>query len=110
MFSLFVRNRDSNMAEIMAIQKACHLCASSTLLIGREIEIINDSKVTVAWVNSEGFGSIEHVDIVYDIRTNLSLLKGSMVTFNSRASNTFVDNLAKQGSSNNGDRISWGDI
>ncbi|KAK3227433.1 hypothetical protein Dsin_007295 [Dipteronia sinensis] len=99
LFSLFVGIRDSNEAEPMAIEKATQLCASNPSMMGRDITIVSDSKVAVSWINKAGFGNINHVDTVYSVRHYLASLGGTVVSFASRASNSFADNLAKLGSS-----------
>ncbi|KAK3225722.1 hypothetical protein Dsin_005584 [Dipteronia sinensis] len=35
------------------------------------IAIVSDFKVAVSWVNSDGLGSLKHVNIIYDIRNGL---------------------------------------
>ncbi|KAK0580817.1 hypothetical protein LWI29_006581 [Acer saccharum] len=82
----------------MAIEKATQLCASNSLMLGQDIVIVSDSKVTVSLINDKGFGSLKHLYMVYDIRSYLETFSGTVVSFNSRASNSFVDNLAKLGS------------
>ncbi|KAK3231064.1 hypothetical protein Dsin_002945 [Dipteronia sinensis] len=110
MFSLFVGNQDSNSAEVLAIEKACQLCISNPRLMGRKFDIVSDSKVVVLWITNEGFGSLNHVNQVYNIRNILSLLKGTVVLYNSRATNSFADNLDEMGSSMARDFIEWGDV
>ncbi|KAK3229133.1 hypothetical protein Dsin_001014 [Dipteronia sinensis] len=99
---------ESNMAEIKAIQKACALCVSNSSLIRRKIEVISDSKVAVSWVNNGGFGNINHIDTIYDIRSNLAILAATVVSFASRDSNHMADRLVKMGSSKMGDFVLWG--
>ena len=55
--------------------------------------------VVVSWINKGGVGNLKHVNDIYDIRCNLESLGGMEVRFPSRASNFFVDKLAKIGSS-----------
>ncbi|KAK3230650.1 hypothetical protein Dsin_002531 [Dipteronia sinensis] len=107
-FSLFIGVHESNTAEIKAIQKACALCVSNYSLIGRKIEVISDSNVAVSWVNNGGFGNINHVDTIYDIRSNLAILAATVVSFASRDSNHMADRLAKMGSSKMGEFVLWG--
>ncbi|KAK3212626.1 hypothetical protein Dsin_017332 [Dipteronia sinensis] len=101
---------ESNTAEIRAIQKACALCVGNSSLSGRNIEVVSDSKVAVFWINNGGYGSIKHVNTIYDIWCNLDILGGTKVSYNSRASNHFADELAKRGSSSAGDFVRWGEI
>ncbi|KAK3219717.1 hypothetical protein Dsin_013687 [Dipteronia sinensis] len=56
LFSIFVRIHESNTVTLIAIEKACWLCVSNTILKGRDIDTVSDSKATVSWFNSEGFG------------------------------------------------------
>ncbi|KAK3199074.1 hypothetical protein Dsin_022489 [Dipteronia sinensis] len=102
--------RDSNEAELMAIEKVTQLCASNPSMMGRDITIVSNSKVTVSWINEAGFGNINHVDMVYSVCHYLASLGGTVVSFASRASNSLAENLAKLGSSIAGDFIHWGDI
>ncbi|KAK4852743.1 hypothetical protein QYF36_026701 [Acer negundo] len=53
--------------------------------------------------------SLKHIDIIFDIRRKLSCMGNSVVVFNSRASNSFVDMLAKRASLDEGDIVEWGD-
>ncbi|KAK3221278.1 hypothetical protein Dsin_008303 [Dipteronia sinensis] len=110
LFSLFAGFRDSNEVKLMAIENVAHLCSYKSSLFGREINIISDSKVAVSWINDDGFGSLTHVDRVYDTHSYLGVLGGTIVSYSSRASNSFTDNLAKLGSSIAGDFIQWGDM
>ncbi|KAK3189743.1 hypothetical protein Dsin_029304 [Dipteronia sinensis] len=76
---------------------------------GREINIVTDSKTVASWINEERFGCLNQVDMVYNIRSYLEPLSGTAVSYASRASNSFADNLAKLGSSSTVDFIQWGD-
>ncbi|KAK3220416.1 hypothetical protein Dsin_014386 [Dipteronia sinensis] len=96
LFSGFVGILESNAAELFAIHRAVSLCIQSQVLIGKEIDIVGDSKVAVLWVNSEGIGNLKHVDIILDIRNMLCFLGNTRVIFNSRDSNSFADSLAKK--------------
>ena len=97
-FSKYVGIVDANTAEIMAIHQACFLCANSPVLIGKKVTIISDSKVAVSWVRGSDFGSLNHINFIYDIRNFLSYLGRKAVIFNPRSSNCFADSLAKKGS------------
>ncbi|KAK3228825.1 hypothetical protein Dsin_000706 [Dipteronia sinensis] len=68
-FLAFLGILESNSAKILAIHKACELCASKPSLADRTINIISDSKVSVAWINnSDDIRSFNHVSRIYDIR------------------------------------------
>ncbi|KAK3231836.1 hypothetical protein Dsin_003717 [Dipteronia sinensis] len=99
LFSAFVGILDSMSAEILAIQRAAFMCVHSEVLVGKEVDIVSDSKAAVAWVNSEGFCNLRHVDVIYDIRNSLNFLGNTRVIFNSRASNSYANMLAKKGMS-----------
>ncbi|KAI9177171.1 hypothetical protein LWI28_011918 [Acer negundo] len=62
----------------------------------------------VNWINTDVFGSLAHVKMVYDIRELLSRHGNMSVQFCSRASNSFVDDLEKKGSNMVGDMVRWG--
>ncbi|KAK1559135.1 hypothetical protein Q3G72_011041 [Acer saccharum] len=102
--------QDSNIAEILAIEKTCQIFISNHQLEGRMLEVVSNSTTAVSWVKSEGFGSYNHVNQVYNIRCILKGLEGSQISFNPRSSNSFADTLAKMGSNISGDFIEWGDI
>ncbi|KAK0574763.1 hypothetical protein LWI29_028697 [Acer saccharum] len=106
-FSKFVGIADAITAEIFAIHQACVLCANSSALMGKQITIISDSKGAVSWVNSSSFGSLKHVNVIYDIRNFLRSLGRTVVIFNPRSSNCFADSLAKKGSNQEGDYMMW---
>ncbi|KAK0600530.1 hypothetical protein LWI29_015899 [Acer saccharum] len=57
--------------------------------------------------NYYNFGSLKHVDSVYDIRNLLNVLEGREVKFSPRDLNSLADGLAKLGSSMTGDRLEW---
>ncbi|KAK0605799.1 hypothetical protein LWI29_030819 [Acer saccharum] len=67
-------------------------------LSGKEIVTVSDSKVAVSWVYSEGIGNLDNCDAIYDIRDCSSFLPNVSVVFKSRATNSFVDSLAKRAS------------
>ena len=106
-FSRYIGNAEAITAEIIAIHQAAVLCANSQVLVGKDITIISDSKVVVSWVNGAGFGSLKHLNFIYDIRSLLSVLGRTVVIFNPRSTNCFADSLAKRGSNSEGDFISW---
>ncbi|KAK2653310.1 hypothetical protein Ddye_013166 [Dipteronia dyeriana] len=104
LFSFIVGMQDSNTAELLVIQKAYDLCASSSLLI----DTVSDSMITVSWVNnSECYGSLQNINIFYNNRGCLQQLKGLSVIFNSRIANSLADSLAKSGSNGSEDRLEW---
>ncbi|KAK2662447.1 hypothetical protein Ddye_001021 [Dipteronia dyeriana] len=47
MFSLSVGLQDPIKEEVLAIQQACYLCMSKSWMVGREVEIVSDSKLEV---------------------------------------------------------------
>ncbi|KAK3226913.1 hypothetical protein Dsin_006775 [Dipteronia sinensis] len=98
LFSFSIGLNDSNEVEILAIHKACDLCISNPLLRGRNIEIISDSKTAVSWIKNDGVGNLKHVKEIYDIRSNMDIFGGMVISHHSRASNFFADNLAEIGS------------
>ncbi|KAK3206963.1 hypothetical protein Dsin_021009 [Dipteronia sinensis] len=111
LFSAHMGLEEYNTTEILAIHRALELCISKPELKGRDMVIVSDSKVAVSWVNNrDDFGSLKHVDLIYDIREFMKVLKGIDVVYNPRHRNSFADNLAKMGSSNIGDRLVWGDL
>ncbi|KAK3227605.1 hypothetical protein Dsin_007467 [Dipteronia sinensis] len=110
LFSKFVGVTDSNTVELWAIKKAVQLCSENPELRGREVEVVSDSKVAVSWVNDKDFGSLAHVNAIYNIRYCCSSFGNLEVTYDSRAFNSFADSLAKMGSSMVGDFVVWGDL
>ncbi|KAK2649325.1 hypothetical protein Ddye_016814 [Dipteronia dyeriana] len=108
-FSFFVRMRDSNEAEILAIHKACELHESRVALWNKEIDIISDSLVAVLWANdSKGFGNLRVVDLVYDIKTILERVGRITISYNLRNTNSYAEILSKRGSNMEGDFLIWG--
>ncbi|KAK3199561.1 hypothetical protein Dsin_022976 [Dipteronia sinensis] len=87
----------SNTAEIMAIGKACSLCASRMELSGKEIVILSDSKVAVSWIFTEGIGNLDNCEAIYDIRDCLRSMPTISVVFSSRATNSFCGQLGEKG-------------
>ena len=69
--------------------------------------IVSDSKVAVSWIHDDQCGSLDHVDLVYDIQNFLQVFVGLWIQFSSRDSNSFVDGLMKLGSNSNADRLEW---
>ena len=108
-FSLAAGIQDAITAEILAIRKACELCAIKPSLSDRNIHIASDSSVAVSWVNSvDNFGSLTHVNAVLDIRSYLQSQKGLSLVFNPRETNEMADGLAKSGAHGGEDCIVWG--
>ncbi|KAK1575451.1 hypothetical protein Q3G72_005601 [Acer saccharum] len=107
LFSLSIGSNDSNAAEVLAILKACDLISSNPLLSGRLIEIRSDSKTAVSWILNGGFGNLKLVKEIYEIRNHMSLMGGISLSQHNRATNTFADNLAKQGARLSGDFVEW---
>ena len=64
-FSESVRDVSVATAELLAILKACRLCASKASLVGRKILIESDSRLAVSWVNDENFGHLSLVNTIY---------------------------------------------
>ncbi|KAK2638467.1 hypothetical protein Ddye_026262 [Dipteronia dyeriana] len=87
---------------------ACQDCISE--LAHRRIQIVSDSKFVVLWVNGDDFGNLKLVDLIYDIKSLLYKMVGVSITFQSRGSNSFADNLVKSGFRHGGDRLEWGAI
>ncbi|KAK0574812.1 hypothetical protein LWI29_029477 [Acer saccharum] len=85
LFSNHLGIQFSNTTEILAIHKAVHICADSSTLSARNIIIISDSKVAVSWVNNDGFGNLDHVNWIYDIRSKLDYLGNTKVILRGHA-------------------------
>ncbi|KAK2653410.1 hypothetical protein Ddye_013266 [Dipteronia dyeriana] len=106
LFSLFVGSLDSNSTKIMAIHKALVFCVSNSVISICDMVIVSESKIAISWSSSKtGVGSIKLINLVYDIIEFLLLHNNFKVIYNSRASNSLTDSLAKMGSSGSGDRI-----
>ncbi|KAK3189926.1 hypothetical protein Dsin_029487 [Dipteronia sinensis] len=67
LFSAFPGIRDPISAEILSIQRACQLVSSNKSLHNRIVTIISDSKAAVEWTSSDSFGSLKHIDRLFDI-------------------------------------------
>ncbi|KAI9169008.1 hypothetical protein LWI28_005427 [Acer negundo] len=52
-------------------------------------------------------GSLNHVNLTYDIRHWLQMLKGISINVNPRSTNYFTDSIAKAGSSSSVDNLQW---
>ncbi|KAK3170526.1 hypothetical protein Dsin_000142 [Dipteronia sinensis] len=110
LFSYHMGILNSNVAELWAIKIAMDLCLSNPMITGRSISIVSDSKVAVSWVNEGDFGSLDHYNIINDIRINMRSFGDVEVVHESRVFNSFADSLAKMGSSQSGDFVEWGDL
>ncbi|KAK2635230.1 hypothetical protein Ddye_030022 [Dipteronia dyeriana] len=108
LFLIFVVNQDSVTSKLLAINKACFLCASNLSTQGQNIEIVSDSLVSVTWINVDNVGSYAHVKLFFDIRDLLRTHERMIDSFCSRNSNSYTDNLAKKGSNREGDVVQWG--
>ncbi|KAK3220724.1 hypothetical protein Dsin_014694 [Dipteronia sinensis] len=98
LFSEYVGHLDANSIENMAILKALTLCTSNPEILKRNVVIVSDSKIAVSWFNSMfGVGSIQHINLIFDIKEFLWQHNNFKVIFNSRASNSLTDSLAKMG-------------
>ncbi|KAK2644832.1 hypothetical protein Ddye_020027 [Dipteronia dyeriana] len=93
LFSLHLGCQDSNSAEIMAVHMACEI----------------DSMVATSWVNGVGFCNLKHVRTIYDVRTMINCHGNLKIIHNPRATNFFLDMLAKRGSNNEGDMLFVGE-
>ena len=108
LFSISVGCQEVITAELIAIDKACTICISNQRLLERSIEIASDSLMAVSWINSDSFGSMAHVKIIYYIREKLSNHGSLEVRYYSRISNSVADNLAKRASKGDEeDFIQW---
>ncbi|KAK3219671.1 hypothetical protein Dsin_013641 [Dipteronia sinensis] len=96
---------DSITAEIMVIHKEVEIVQASSSWCSCKMVISSDSMVAMSWVNSRYFGSLAHINTIYEIPNWLKLLGSAVVVFNLRASNSFTDSLAKKGSGNCGDFV-----
>ena len=106
-FSLFIGVCDSISAEVLAIHKAAELCVKTSDLCGKDILIISNSMTAVSWINGEGIGSMNHVNLIYDIREWLSVMGNVTVIYNSRSLNSSADSLARQGSGSGENNLAW---
>ena len=93
--------------ELLAILRACQLCASQLILTAKNIVIISDSSSVVSWVNDTGVGNLYHLDYIMEIRQWKSSLGNLSVIFNSRVTNSLADSLAKRAVDHKEDRLDW---
>ncbi|KAK2641058.1 hypothetical protein Ddye_022821 [Dipteronia dyeriana] len=108
LFSAGVGRGDSILAELLAIHRACALISSHMFLLDRNITILSDSKMVVSWIEGEGFGNLNLVNWVYDIKQFLASLNSVSIKYTSRSCNSLADSLAKSGSSIQAERLVWG--
>ena len=101
---------DVVLAELYAIHKACYLISSKLQLADLKISVISDSKTAVIWVNGDGFGNFNLVNLIYDVRACLHRFPGVSIIYRGRGANGLAGSLAKLGSSRAGDRLEWGDL
>ena len=72
-FSVFIGNSEAISSKVWAIHKAYSLCMSKPSLLGRNIQILSDSRLAVDWVNKEDFGNLNLVNTIYDIHFSSEL-------------------------------------
>ncbi|KAK2662893.1 hypothetical protein Ddye_001467 [Dipteronia dyeriana] len=103
-----VSSLDVNMVELMAIHKACVICVSNPVFVGKKIIISSDSSTAVSWVIDNDFGNLCLWDLIADIRSMLFYLDNTTVKHCSRDLNNMADRLAKHGIALSGEIIVWG--
>ena len=106
-FSIFAGNVDMATAELLAIQKACHLCVSEESLRRRCISFESDSLEALGWVKGNYFGNLACVKVIYDIRASFRMLNNPSLNFVPRASNSVADGLSKRGLASDRDDVIW---
>ncbi|KAK1566962.1 hypothetical protein Q3G72_006656 [Acer saccharum] len=106
-FSTPVEVLEVSTVELLAIHKACALCASRSDFIGENISIRSDSRSAVSWVNDKDFGNLRSWELIVDIRSLLLSLGNTVVVFCPRESNEAADSLAKLGSDLDEEVIEW---
>ncbi|KAK3219198.1 hypothetical protein Dsin_013168 [Dipteronia sinensis] len=92
-------------SRVRAIKRDVELVHSKPNLHNRETVIARDSKSAVSLVNNGAFGSLNHVDMIYDIRSIMNSVLKMAAVYDSRAFNAFADSLAKHGSSMGGETL-----
>ncbi|KAK3205437.1 hypothetical protein Dsin_019483 [Dipteronia sinensis] len=97
-FSYYVRMQDVISAKILAIARACDLYGSRLDLLSWSLTIACDSKTAVEWVTSREIEGSIHKQLILHIRDSLKSFGQASVVYCHRASNSFTDNLAKNGS------------
>ncbi|KAK2650615.1 hypothetical protein Ddye_018104 [Dipteronia dyeriana] len=106
-FSAFIGKSDAISVELWAIHNACYLCLMKASFFGRNIQIVSDSRIAVAWVNDKDFGNLKLVQTIYDIRSMLKALSSTSIIYMPRYSNFLADSLAKRGCSLDGGIVDW---
>ena len=71
--------------------------------------VASDSKTAVSWVNNDGIGSLKYVQIIHDIRCHLRAMGRSLVMYNSSATNSVANLLAKNDTGGREDSLAWVD-
>ncbi|KAK1581564.1 hypothetical protein Q3G72_007000 [Acer saccharum] len=66
--------------------------------------------MAMSWLNDDDIVSLEHVNIINEIRSFMVMQGRITVMYNSRISNTLADNLAKKGAGMNEDVMSPGSL
>ncbi|KAK2654891.1 hypothetical protein Ddye_014747 [Dipteronia dyeriana] len=98
LFSSSVGLVDSNLAEVLAIHRACELISYNMYFIERNITILNDSKSAVSCINGDDFGHLNFVSVLYEIKQFLFSKSTVLIEFTNRSSNSLAYVLAKAGS------------
>ncbi|KAK3210490.1 hypothetical protein Dsin_015196 [Dipteronia sinensis] len=108
-FSSYVGIQEPNTTELLAIQKAVDMVMSKPNLGKIRILVVSDSKVAVSWANNVGFGNLKLVNSIYDIRNKIREHGGIEIMYDSRAFNSYADNLAKMASTDTRNVLIRGD-
>ncbi|KAK2662496.1 hypothetical protein Ddye_001070 [Dipteronia dyeriana] len=74
-FSIFVGAQDAIKIEMMANHKACSFCVAQGSFVGKKIDFVSDSREVVNWLNEEGFGNLNLVNLIYDIQQMIDSLE-----------------------------------
>ncbi|KAK2646848.1 hypothetical protein Ddye_022043 [Dipteronia dyeriana] len=108
-FSSYVGVYDVISAEILAIARACDLFGSRPDLVRWMLIIACDSKSVVEWVTSRDIEGSNHEHLISHIHNSLHGFGQASVVHCPRASNSYVDCLAKKGSTGCEDVLCWSD-
>ena len=106
-FSEFVGILDSVSSKLMAIARACSLCASRPELNRKKIVVVSECKLAVAWINSNGVGDWSFLQQILEIRGVINNGGQIFVEFNHRETNSFADDLAKKGAGGGDILLNW---
>ncbi|KAK1587523.1 hypothetical protein Q3G72_013821 [Acer saccharum] len=90
----------------MVQERSLQVGCSTLMLFLRKLTRI----IAVNWINSDYFRSLEHIQMVYDIRESMRRHGNISVMYCSRSSNSYADDLAKKGSNMVGDVVHWSSI